>query len=144
MRERDHGEAGGSVEISRTYVIASIGSRISSNVLQDFGLEENVVSKHTFSASLDLLHLCACFSYSWVFLSQEIQTHVVCSCEGMMASLSFLTFHCFHSFSKLLHACCYRGHLECHYHFASGSIFTRKTGTSIATGVHHREHRWKW
>lgn len=144
MHDRGHGEAGASGEMSRAYVIVSIGSRISFNVLQDFGLEENIVSNHTFSASLDLFHLSACFAYSWAFLSQEIQTRVVCSCEEMKAALSFLTFHCFHSLSKLPPACCYRGHLECRYHFASGSVTTRKTGTRIATGVHHREHWWKW
>lgn len=122
----------GSVEISRSYVIVFTGSRISSNVLQEFVLEENIESKQVFWASLGLFHkagFCGCFARYWTFISEEIQTHVVRYCEEIMTFLSFLTFHCIHSFSKLLHVCCYRSHLECHYHFASDYTSIRKTGT---------------
>lgn len=123
----------GSVETSRSYVfLLFTGSRISSKVLQEFVLEENIESKHVFWASLGLFRkagFCGCFAYPWTFLNQVIPTHVICYCREIMAILKFLIFHCIYSCSKLLPVNSCRRHLECHYHFASACISVRKTGT---------------
>lgn len=81
---------------------------------------------------------CGYFAHSWTFISQEIQTHVVCYCEEIMTFLNFLTFHCIHSFSKFCMPIVIEGTWSVIIILHLAISVWGKLGPAVATGVHNR------